>query len=152
MTELNVADLAYVAGVIDSQGGIRTRIAGDTELPMVYVHGPNLAVLHLLADLTGTGVTEVKRGYSKAGCTEHCPDKHQHVTSVSGRWSVTGVKATVLLWNIRPYLRFQRDAAATALAVGMTSPFKPATPGKMAVLGWQIPEFHDAPSARRNTA
>lgn len=142
---LTVSDIAYVAGVIDAQGGIRTRITTEgTELPMVYVHGPNLAILHLLADLTGTKVTEVKRGYTKAGCTEHCPDKHQHVTSVSGRWSVTGVKATVLLWNIRPYLRFHRDAAVSALAVGMSSPFKMATPGKMAALGWEVPQFEVA--------
>jgi hypothetical protein len=139
--EVNEGRLAYVAGIIDSQGGIRSRFVGDTELPMVYVHGPNLPVLNLLADMTGTKVTVVRRGYSKAGCSIHCPEKHQHVVSTSGRWSVTGVKATVLLWNIRPYLMFQSEAATAALAVGMSSPFKMATPQKMADLGWSLPDF-----------
>ena len=138
---LPVTTVAYVAGVIDSQAGIRTRHVGDTDLPMVYVHGPNLQVLELLARLTGTSVTTVRRGYAKAGCAEHCPEKHQHVTSVSGRWSVTGVKATVLLWNIRDYLMFQRDAAVDAIALGLATPFKLATPQKMADLGWQVPDF-----------
>jgi hypothetical protein len=138
---VNESRLAYIAGIIDSQAGIRSRFVGETELPMVYVHGPNLPVLNLLADMTGTSVTVVRRGYAKAGCSTHCPDKHQHVTSVSGRWSVSGAKATVLLWNIRPYLMFQQEAAAAALAIGMSSPLKQATPQKMVELGWSLPDF-----------
>lgn len=146
VTPLSSEVLAYVAAIIDSLGGIRTRVVGDTELPMVFVHGPNLPVLQYLADLTGTKVTVVTRGYSKAGCAEHCPEQHQHIHSRSGRWSVTGVKATVLLWNIRPYLRFQAEAAATAITLGLSAPFKPATPGKMLTLGWALPEFGAVPA------
>jgi hypothetical protein len=134
------ATLAYVAGILDCQGGIRTRRVGDTDLPMVYLHGPNLPVLRHLASLTGTKVTTTRRAYTKAGCTAHCPDKHQHVVSESGRWSVTGVKATVVLWNVRPYLHVLADPAAEALAVGMAAPFKPATPAKMLALGWDLPD------------
>lgn len=132
---------AYIAGIIDSQGGIRTRVVGGTELPMVYLHGPNVPVLRLLADVTGTTVTTTRRKYSKAGCAQHCPDKHQHIVSESGRWSLTGVKATVLLWNIRPYMHFQTDAAREAINLGLRAPFKPATLQKMESLGWELPDL-----------
>lgn len=138
---IDVPTLAYVASVIDTQGIIRTRIAGDTELPMVAVHGPNIRVLNMLAELTGTKVTVVRRDYSRVGCAEHCQEKHQHITSSSGRWSVTGVKATVLLYNLRPFMRFQEEAARSALVLGQSTKFKPATIQKMVELGWEVPEF-----------
>ena len=77
----------------------------------------------------------------KAGCSEHCGEKHQHVQSMSGRWSVTGAKATVVLWNIRPYQHLQVKAADTALVVGLGTGYKPATVARMAELGWDVPEF-----------
>lgn len=138
---MDVATVAYVAGIIDTQGIIRTRTAGDTELPMVAVHGSNEGMLRFLGDVTGTKVTIVRRSYSKAGCAEHCAEKHQHIKSVSGRWSVTGVKATVLLHNLRPYLRLQHDDAVAAIALGVSTKFKPATIAKMQALGWDVPEF-----------
>jgi hypothetical protein len=69
----------------------------------------------------------------KAGCTEHCREKHQHVMSVSGRWSVTGANATVVLWNIRPFIQLQTEQVRTDLVVGLSAGFKPAhaaTPGR----------------------
>lgn len=139
--------LAYVASVIDTQGIIRTRIAGDTELPMVAVHGSNIPVLQYLADLTGTKVTIVKRSYDRVGCAEHCTEKHQHIVSSSGRWSVTGVKATVLLYNIRPFMRFQTEPARSALVLGTATRFKPATIEKMVALGWDVPTFGEIQEA-----
>lgn len=138
---MDVATLAYAAAIIDTQGIIRTRMAGDTELPYVGVHGNNEPMLRYLGEITGTKVTIVRRAYSKAGCAQHCAEKHQHVQSVSGRWSVSGVKATVLLHNLRPYLRLQHDDAIAALNVGVTAPFKPATIQKMRELGWDAPTF-----------
>lgn len=138
---IDAARLAYIAGIIDSLGGIRVRATPDgTDLPMVYVHAPNVAVLNYLAEATGTKMITVRRAYSRAGCAEHCAEKHQHVVSLSGRWSVTGVRATVVLWNIRPYLTLRADEARSALVVGLAAPFKPATPRKMADLGWELPD------------
>jgi hypothetical protein len=142
--KLDVPTVAYVAGVIDLQGLIRTRQAGDTELPYVAVSGPNTEMLHYLAALTGTTATVTRRSYSKAGCAEHCAEKHQHIVSTSGRWSVSGVKATVLLWNIRPYLRLQTAAATSAIAVGTCTGFKQSTVAKMEQLGWDVPDFNDS--------
>jgi hypothetical protein len=140
--ELDTATLAYVAGVVDLLGLIRTRITQQgTELPYVALSGPNTQMLEYLGELTDTRPTITRRSYSKAGCAEHCQEKHQHVVSVSGRWSVSGVKATVVLWNIRPFLRLQADAAREALVVGVATGFKPATVKRMAELGWDVPEF-----------
>ena len=136
---IEVADLAYVAALIDTIGGVRTRTVGDTVLPYVYAHG-KIEYLTALGELTGTKVIETRRTYSRAGCTQHCPEAHQHIVSRSGRWSVTGVKATVVLWNIRPYLRIHADAARTGIVIGTAAPFKPATPLKMRALGWHIPD------------
>lgn len=141
MTPLTQSDLAYVAGVVDTLGVLRTRQVGDTRLTMLAVHSPNLPLLGYLAGLCGTKVTTVKRGYDRAGCSEHCPDRHQHITSVSGRWSVTGAKATVVLAAVRPYLRLQGYACDQVLAAAARAPSKPATWEHMASLGWPVPDL-----------
>lgn len=135
--------MAYVAAIIDTHAIIRTRLAPgtETELPFVGVHGPNVGMLAFLAGLTGTKVTTVRRQYMKAGCAEHCKEKHQHIQSVSGRWSVSGVKATVLLFNVRPYIRLQGDDLRYALDVGLRAGYKASTVTKMTALGWDAPEF-----------
>lgn len=140
---LDQATIAYVAGAIDLIGNIRTVTQASTDLPLVAMSGPNTGMLNFLAELTDTRAIVTRRAYSKAGCAEHCAEKHQHIVSTSGRWSVSGVKATVLLWNIRPYLRLQTDAALTAISCGLNTGYKPATVRKMADLGWDIPEFDE---------
>lgn len=142
---LDVATVAYVAGVIDLLGVIRTRTVQDTELPYLALSGPNTGMLNFLGEITGTRPTITRRAYSKAGCAEHCLEKHQHIQSVSGRWSISGAKATVVLWNVRPYMRLQVEEAAAALAVGTRAGFKPATLTKIAALGWELPDFGDHP-------
>lgn len=133
--------LAYVAAVVDLLGLIRIRDAGGTQLPVVQLHGKYLPTMQYLGELTGTRAIQTRRSYARAGCSEHCADKHQHIVSVSGRWSLTGAKATILLWNIRPFLRLQVERAAQAMNVGFSTPFKPATLQKMQQLGWDVPEF-----------
>lgn len=134
-------DLAYMAGVVDLLGLIRTRMAENTELPLVQMHGQHMPILQYFGERTGTKAIVTRRDYTRAGCAEHCQEKHQHIVSVSGRWSVTGAKATVLLWNLRPFLRVKADLADRALAVGLNTRFKQGTAEKMRRLGWEIPEF-----------
>lgn len=137
---LSQADLAYLAGVLDAQGHIAIRTTADgTQLPQLSLSGPNVALLQWLGDLTGVRPIVTTRAYAKAGCSEHCATKHRHVTSTSGRWQLSGAKATVVLAAIQPFLRLQLDEAAQAVELGMAAPFKPATPNKMQQLGWPIP-------------
>lgn len=146
MTELDTSAVAYVAGIVDTWGVIRTRATDNgTLLPFVAVHSPNLGMLDLLADLTGTKVTKTQRSFMRMGCSIHCQEKHRHVQSNSGRWSLSGAKATVLLFNVLPYLRLQVPEATASLDVGLATRFKKATVQKMAQLGWKVPEFDPAP-------
>jgi len=137
---LDEPTLAYLAGVLDYEGVIRVReLPTGTQIPYVGLSGSNAPMLALFAKHTGTRSVVTRRKYVKAGCNEHCKEKHVHVQSVSGRWSVTGAKATVLLWNVQPYVRFQTGVLSEALAVGLRAPFKNATVEKMRELGWDVP-------------
>lgn len=138
-----MADLAYIAAIVDTQGHITTRTVRETVLPALAVSSPNTALLTWLGQLTGTRPTITRRQYGRAACSEHCPDAHQHVTSVSGRWSVTGAKATVVLHSVTPYLRLRTEEAAEAVRLGTAARFKPATVAKMLALGWSSPPLLD---------
>jgi hypothetical protein len=138
---LDLGSKAYMAGVLDMAGIIRLRPMANDNPPVPYVglSTTNKQVADFLAGLTDSKVTITKRKYSKHNCNEHCPVDHAEVDSVSYRWSVTGVKATVVLANIRPYLVFQTEAATQALEAGYAANYKPATYRRMKLLGWDIP-------------
>lgn len=131
----------YLAGILDANAIFRIRSTpGGTKLPAVFVHGLSVKMLEVLARYTGTKVTVVNREYPRAPCSLHCEEQHQHVVSVSGRWSVTGAKATVLIAAVLPHLRVQAEQAAEVLEVGLAAPRKATTFTKMAALGWPTPE------------
>lgn len=134
--------IVYVAAVLDSQAVIRTREAHGVVYPFVALSGGNVELLRLLAGMTGMKAVVTRRSYAKAGCAEHCQEKHLHVVSVSARWSISGAKATVVLAAVLPFLRLQVEEARTALLVGLGAPHKPATLRQMERLGWPIPEFN----------
>jgi hypothetical protein len=133
---LDQATLAYIAGVIDVMGRISTRAVGDADLPQVAVSCSNEALLRWLGTLTGVRPFLTTRSYHRHACGTHCPTPHSEVTSVSGRWVVSGVKATVMLRALRPMLRLQAEDADAALLAAHEAHFKPATLRKMLALGW----------------
>lgn len=133
-------EVAYLAGILDVMASITTRRVGETLLPQVSVSTKDQRLLDWLGQRTGVRAFTTRRDFMRAGCSEHCAEKHQHVTSNSGRWSVSGAKATVVLAAVRPYLHLQAAEADLALSVGLAAPYKPATPAKMAALGWSLPE------------
>ena len=138
--ELGVADLAYIAALIDTRGSLTSRTVRDAVLPQVAISGKPFPALQWLGELTDVRVIATERSYSKAGCAEHCSEKHQHVTSLSGRWMVSGAKATIVLAAVQPYLRMRPADVADMVQLGLAAKFKGATAGKMAALGWPIPE------------
>lgn len=145
---LDQSTIVYIAAILDSQAVIRTRDANGVTYPYIAMSGSNTELLQFMARSTGVRAITTRRGYSRAGCAQHCAEKHQHIVSVSGRWSLNGAKATVLLSACLPYLRLQRDAALQAIAVGLTAPYKPATVRKMEEeLGWPVPEFGEVASS-----
>lgn len=143
---LTIAELAYIAGVVDTIGLIRIRPYAEIGLPTVMVHAKVTPSLEYLATVTGVRLTVIHRDFTRAGCMEHCPEQHQHVYSVSGRWQLTGSRATIALLGIRQFLRIQGEAADEAIAIGLKAGRKPAIAAKMAALGWPVPEDWDSPS------
>lgn len=143
MLTIDKGTKAYMAGIVDHLGIIRVREMKNTPpLPYVGINTANRQLADFMAGLTDAKVTEVTRKYNKMQCTEHCtPDAHTHVDSTTFRWSVTGVKATILLINLKPYLIFKSVQAADALKAGLEANYKPATYRKMKVLGWDIPDL-----------
>ena len=129
--ELSTPDLAYMAAVVDVLGLIRVREYNGTVLPVLQMHGNYLPVFEKFGKWTETKVIATKRDYTKAGCAEHCKEKHQHVVSVSARWSVTGQKARIVLEALMPYLTVKQDKAKTVLLVTERARYKAATTTKM---------------------
>ena len=148
MKEIGPADLAYVAALIDLQGHITTRSVRDATLPLLALSSGNAGVLQMLGRMTGVRPFVTRRDYNRVGCSAHCPEPHQHIVSESGRWSVSGVKATVVLHSVLPYLRFKRDEAVEAIRVGLDADYKPATLTKMKELGWELPNYPDRKISR----
>lgn len=136
---LSTYDFIYAAAITDSRAAFSTRRAREVYLPQVSVSGRPFDVLEWLGWITETRVISTTRDYMRLGCTDHCEEKHLHVESNSGRWLVTGAKATVFLANILPFLKFRQDDAKKLLKIGFASKWKPATVEKMALLGWAIP-------------
>jgi hypothetical protein len=130
---------AYVAAIIDTQGLITVRNTGTSIIPVLAVSSPNMPMLNWLGELTGVTAFPVKRDYHRLLCSEHCDEPHVHVQSVTGRWSLTGAKATVLLHNVIPHMQFQTEMASEALRIGLNAPSKAATWAKMRELGWTLP-------------
>lgn len=140
MIQVSTADKAYCAAIVDTLANLRTRTTDKSVLPEVQVNCPNLDLLRWLGAITGTGHFETRRDYMRHVCTDHCPEAHAHVQSTSGRWSVTGARATVLLVGVSPYLRLRTAEASELIQVGLAAGWKPATVTKMAALGWTVPE------------
>jgi hypothetical protein len=139
--DLSALDIAYISGVIDVQARIRvTRVSSGTRLPLISLSTPSIEVVGYLGRVTAVRTFSIDRDYHAHRCAEHCPDRHQHRLSTSGRWSLNGAKATVVLSAILPHLKFQIPDAEVALKVGLEAPHKPATPQKLYALGWPVPK------------
>ena len=142
---MDISTLAYIAAILDSRAVIRARTVGETDLPYIAVSCPDERLLDLLCRATGIRKVVTRRAYTKAGCAEHCQEKHIHTVSKSMRWSVTGVKATVVLDNCLPYMRIQQDEAREVLAIGLVAPRKAAALRRMAELGWDTSRVEVTP-------
>lgn len=147
MNSLEGADprlpIPYVAALIDTQAALSTRYlkASDSTLPVVSLHGSNVPLLRSLAVMTGVGTSEIRRSYTKALCAEHCDEPHVHIESVSGRWSIVGAKATIVLHTVLPHVYFRQEEVRDLIRVGLEAPLKPATATKMVDLGWSVPQW-----------
>lgn len=132
-------ELAYIAAVVDLQARLTTRPSPNGRLPVVEINGNNWPLLEWLSKMTNSASFETRRDYQRYGCSEHCSDKHIHTTSHSGRWSVTGAKATILLFNIEPFVWLKRPDVEQLLGLGLMSEMRSQSINDMKRLGWALP-------------
>lgn len=129
--------LGYIAGVIDAIGRLRARETTGALLPEVSVSSPRLDMLTFLAQRTGVRVVEVRRDYARFGCDEHCDQRHLHVHSHTGRWQVSGYRATIVLANLLPHLQRHRLDAGQLITLGLAAGHKASVGRSMIALGWE---------------
>lgn len=141
------ADLSYAAALIDSFGTLKVREVHETLLPEVIIQG-KIAALPWLAEITGVKVIEIRKGYNRHQCTDHCPQAHTRIESLTGRWVVTGARATVVLHNVEPYMRVQARKARDLVEAGQAIGYKTNVVNDMIKLGWQVPDLRKQPRAR----
>jgi len=146
---LPVPELAYAAALIDTLGTLSLRDVGGTRLPNLTVQARHRDALAWLGRMTDTRITEIKKDYNRAGCGEHCPEAHVHIVSVTGRWVITGVKATIVLHNVLPFLLVQRVGAIDLVTAGQTIGYKGNVVEKMRNMGWEIPDLKPQPRMRK---
>lgn len=133
-------DLAYLAGVLDVLGRIWHRpSANGRRLPLLELNLKQPDLMAWLGEITGTDVVTTSRDYMRMGCAEHCAESHVHSVSTSTRWSVTGAKATIVLFNIEPYAFLKRPEVEFALGLGMMAEMRAQTVRSMRAKGWTIP-------------
>lgn len=133
-------DLAYVAALVDNLARLSVRTMSGTDLPQVTIQGRHPS-LPWLAEVTGVALVPVNRQYTRHVCTEHCPDAHSPIESSSRRWHLTGARATVVLWNLDPFLRNPEVSreARRLVDVGRAAGRKGTTDADLARLGWELP-------------
>jgi hypothetical protein len=139
---LTRADLGYVAALLDQHARLTLRAYRGTQLPELIVQG-RIAALPWLAEVTGSKVIDIPKGYNRHQCSEHCKDAHTRIESVTQRWSVTGARATILLYNVEPYMRVQGADARRLMAAGAQIGYKRTVVEEMRGLDWEIPELRE---------
>lgn len=120
---LPLSDLAWVAGIFDMKALVIKKNNKQRSTPqlVLVVETKQYQVVRGLAALTGTSpeLQEEKSAaeWMRRGCVEHCPEKHIHANEngyewklpAVARWTITGAAAGVILYNVLPYMRNQRD-------------------------------------------
>ena len=157
---ISEATKGWVAAILDFQGHVQKRnnikrAEGSIQIS-IYVDTSIDGIPQRLCELTGTSPGEhenkrLKQEWVRRGCEEHCPEAHVHIREVNmpltTRWSVTGIAASIILWNARPYMVTNHEPWDWCMAQGLTQA-KVAGRGSAATiaaikrlnsLGWDIP-------------
>lgn len=162
---IQIADLAWMAGVLDLKGRVIIKNNKSRATPQVVlaVQSKEFPVIRRLGMLTGTNpelMTERPvKDFMRKGCDDHCPEAHVHVSHggyesgflpPNARWTITGAGMVVVLDNLHPYLQVDRGyqevidqlTAETVLqgrGVGMVR----KQLDRLKELGWQVPAEFD---------
>jgi len=154
-------DYAWVAAMLDSRGYVQTkknkeRAEGSEQIVLV-LRTKHHEIAQRLCAMTGTAPSlldpkKVSPELMRRQCVEHCPEAHVHVDTfmqlpMITTWTVTGVAAAIVLWNVRKYMVTSREPWDWAMEQSMRQ-MKLAGPGssstkqvvqRLSGLGWNIP-------------
>lgn len=136
-------NIPFIAGIIDCRGHISINERHEAfPQPSIRVTTKRASILAYLARTTGNRVTEDIREYTRRPCIDHCDETHQHVVRQSSLWTTGAGKATIILFNIQPYIVSQKEEVQAALDVGLEawSTVRSTTIESMRKLGWSIPK------------
>jgi hypothetical protein len=139
---LTAAQIGWVAGLIDVRGYLSDRPSShaDRRLPTVAItladvaEGEPSPIISWLCEHTGVAPIAVGKGYNRAGCGEHCPQPHVHITARYHRWIVGGAKAVAVLRAVEPVLIAKQGEARRL--IGMAAAYKGAHVRDMERRGW----------------
>lgn len=154
---IDPATMGWMAAVIDLKALLirkRNKMRATPQLVMV-VDSREFSVIDRLAEMTGTSPEahnyHTLKEWMQRGCREHCPEAHIHhhdhwSMPPTKRWSVTGVSAATILWNLRsylvadkPYAEFLDLALRNAATRGQGSGATKAALHRLMRLGWDVP-------------
>lgn len=153
------ARLGWMAAILDIQGLVIQKKNYSRATPQVVlaVDSANTTVVRELCALTGTDVEMKKQNklrpeWRRRACTIHCPEAHVHLQDVNmpltGRWTITGVGAAMVLHGLRPHL-VTWDVKSWSLAyelcmdnavfTGQGSGMTRSVITRLVDLGWELP-------------
>lgn len=157
---VTVADMAWMAGIIDVKGSVIRKKNKTRRTPQVvlYIQEKDERIARRLSGMTGTApepraAVSTER-FLRRGCAEHCLVPHVHVGDPehpwqmpkSTRWALTGIAAAVVLANLAPFMITYDDYAGDVAGIvgnfaadGQGSGAVRRTLLRLSALGWQIP-------------
>lgn len=152
---MNLAQKAWMAGVIETRGKIRFTNDAErkTNQLVLQVRTSHTAIVTRLSELTGTKANYVTakqiRQADRRPCTEHCTDPHSHTVAEIPEfsiWAISGAGAAIVLDNLAPF--FVTETGVQTVADNILAGLPQAGRGRFAVdqtiirlrkLGWRIP-------------
>lgn len=154
-------DKARVAMTLDMRGRVLTknnkqRAEGSIQI-CLQVQTKHSEIAQWLAMMTGTEPREREQSkispeVMRRSCVQHCPEAHVHVDTLAAlplitTWTVSGVAAAIVLWNVRKYMVTSREPWDWVMEQAFRQ-MKLRGPGssstrqvvqRLSALGWNIP-------------
>lgn len=118
---------AYLAGIIDGDGGIYcvTKNRGGTPTIKVQINSTTLELMEWSVELMGGKFTE-RPEWTKSG------DPTRIGTKPCYSWGITSERAAIVLRGIKPYLIVRRERAEETMDAWLASPKMMRRPGRRA--------------------
>jgi hypothetical protein len=149
--------LAWMAAILDMQGRIHRKdnLTRATPQLVLRVDSSYLSVIRELCRLTDSNAEprppRPGKEWDKRGCAEHCGEAHIHceigVQPSTGRWTLTGAAAAVVLFNVIPFMVTDRgmedmmnEALENVNLAGRAGNGARQAVQRLARLGWELPE------------